>query len=128
MSPGFMGRPDRRQDTPFAIGRRARKSRICHWTAGRRRSTLPRSEAGCPEAKQMRHAPLIVATVLLVISVRIAAQQPGGGGVPLADLTPAQRQAFNDGQRTFAKSYTMAEGLGPVFNDDSCADCHRGGG
>lgn len=53
---------------------------------------------------------------------------PGGAPQPLAGLTIAERQAFAEGARVFARRYTVAEGLGPVFNDDSCAGCHRGGG
>jgi len=48
--------------------------------------------------------------------------------VPVTDLTLAQRQAFDNGVRVFGKNYTVAEGLGPVFNDESCAECHRGAG
>ena len=51
-----------------------------------------------------------------------------GGGVPVTGLTPADRQAFDEGNRTFGKQYSMAEGLGPVFNEESCAECHRNGG
>jgi CxxC motif-containing protein (DUF1111 family) len=69
---------------------------------------------------------LLVAGWVLAVSVHTAAQRQGG--TPVADLTPAQRQAFDQGSRTFAKQYTMAEGLGPVFNDASCADCHNAGG
>src|SRR5262245_24097568 len=65
---------------------------------------------------------------VFAVSLTSAAQQGQPGGTPVAGLTPAQRQAFDEGRRTFAKRYTMADGLGPVFNDDSCADCHRNGG
>src|SRR3982751_6340510 len=44
---------------------------------------------------------------------------------PLDGLSPALTAAFSAGARTFVKRYTTADGLGPVFNDDSCADCHR---
>lgn len=69
---------------------------------------------------------LIVASAVLIVSVHAAAQRQGG--VAVANLTPAQRQAFDEGSLTFAKDYTLADGLGPVFNDESCADCHRAGG
>jgi CxxC motif-containing protein (DUF1111 family) len=71
---------------------------------------------------------LTILVLLAVVSFRAAAQQPPPGAVPLTGLTPAERQAFDEGNRTFNRSYTMADGLGPVFNDDSCADCHRNGG
>jgi CxxC motif-containing protein (DUF1111 family) len=43
-------------------------------------------------------------------------------------LTPAQQLDFNDGSRAFARDYRVEDGLGPIFNDESCADCHRNGG
>jgi CxxC motif-containing protein (DUF1111 family) len=46
----------------------------------------------------------------------------------LPDLTVAERQAFMLGMRAFNRVYTVADGLGPVFNDDSCAPCHPAGG
>jgi CxxC motif-containing protein (DUF1111 family) len=76
---------------------------------------------------QRTAAGLIVASAtVLIVSIPTAAQRQGG--IPVADLTLVQRQAFDEGSRVFAKVYTMADGLGPVFNDDSCADCHRAGG
>jgi CxxC motif-containing protein (DUF1111 family) len=58
----------------------------------------------------------------------VLAQQRGPGPIiPLPGLTPAQRQAFDEGVRSFGRAYTTAEGLGPVFNDEACADCHRQG-
>jgi len=45
----------------------------------------------------------------------------------LPDLTIAERQAFMFGMHTFNRPYAVAEGLGPVFNDTSCAPCHPAG-
>jgi CxxC motif-containing protein (DUF1111 family) len=70
---------------------------------------------------------LFVGAAVLLCSVHITAQR-GPAAVPVGDLTPAQRQAFDEGSRVFARVYTMADGLGPVFNEDSCADCHAAGG
>lgn len=84
----------------------------------------------------------VAAFALVVFTFTALAQQPpppvvppgipppGGrpGGAPIAGLTPAQQQAFAAGQRTFARHYEAADGLGPIFNDESCADCHRNGG
>jgi CxxC motif-containing protein (DUF1111 family) len=44
--------------------------------------------------------------------------------VPLLNLTAAQRQAFDDGLKEFMAEETPEEGLGPVFNGKSCAECH----
>src|SRR2546427_11398131 len=43
---------------------------------------------------------------------------------PLLGLTTAQRAAFDAGLAEFQAVETIAEGLGPVFNGKSCAECH----
>lgn len=71
-----------------------------------------------------------MAAVVLTGAVRVAGQRgPGGppGPVALAGLSVEERQAFDAGARVFARTYDVAEGLGPVFNDASCNACHRGG-
>jgi CxxC motif-containing protein (DUF1111 family) len=45
-------------------------------------------------------------------------------GDPLAGLTADQLARFNDGKAEFEQVETVDEGLGPVFNDVSCASCH----
>ena len=75
----------------------------------------------------------LAAAALTVWTITAVAQQPpppggGPGGRPIGGLTPAQQLAFAAGQRAFARDYTTADGLGPIFNDESCADCHRNGG
>ena len=45
---------------------------------------------------------------------------------PLAGLTAAQRAAFETGQEEFREEETAADGLGPIFNRNSCAACHSG--
>jgi CxxC motif-containing protein (DUF1111 family) len=39
-------------------------------------------------------------------------------------LTAAQLLAFSDGRNDFAEVETVSDGLGPVFNERSCAACH----
>ncbi|HWW59852.1 MAG TPA: di-heme oxidoredictase family protein [Thermoanaerobaculia bacterium] len=46
-------------------------------------------------------------------------------GDPLAGLTAPQTNAFNDGKTEFSTDEEVDEGLGPVFNGRSCAECHR---
>lgn len=45
-------------------------------------------------------------------------------GSPLPGLTAAQRQRFIDGKEAFERVETDADGIGPVFNGRSCAECH----
>ncbi len=80
-------------------------------------------------------AKFALSALALVSSIAVQAQRgPGPGPAggpgpqPIAGVTVAERQAFDAGARAFARTYDIAEGLGPVFNDDSCNACHRGGG
>lgn len=54
-----------------------------------------------------------------------AAPAPAAFGLPLAGLTDTQLIAFTDGRADFVQRETPATGLGPIFNDVSCAACHR---
>jgi len=45
-------------------------------------------------------------------------------GDALAGLTTAQRSDFFDGLGDFRSIETVSDGLGPVFNERSCAACH----
>ena len=48
-------------------------------------------------------------------------------GEPLPDLTPEQLERFNAGRALFDKTFKDEEGLGPIFNQNSCASCHNNG-
>lgn len=45
-------------------------------------------------------------------------------GDPFSGLTSAQISAFNAGNDEFSSQETPQDGLGPIFNRDSCAACH----
>lgn len=47
---------------------------------------------------------------------------------PLPGLTRAQRLAFARGDESFDKRFTVAEGLGPIFNQTACESCHPADG
>src|SRR2546427_9956838 len=49
-----------------------------------------------------------------------------GFGDPLPGLTPEQQTAFQDGKTAFVAVEDATEGLGPIFNENSCATCHVG--
>ena len=49
---------------------------------------------------------------------------PPGFGAPLPGLTPDQIRAFSAGLEEFRNAENPASGLGPIFNDRSCAACH----
>jgi len=46
-------------------------------------------------------------------------------GEPLADLTRAQRAQFQEGKKIFQRVFEPKDGLGPLFNGNSCAECHE---
>ena len=53
---------------------------------------------------------------------------PGGNGTqfgdPVVGLTAEQQAAFSEGREEFESIETAEGGLGPIFNNDSCAVCH----
>src|SRR5688572_2541561 len=62
-------------------------------------------------------------TMLVVAAA--SAQQPGIPGTPLAGLTPLELELFRAGRDDFMEVETPEEGLGPMFNGTSCAQCHN---
>jgi len=70
----------------------------------------------------------IAMSVCAVLS--LAALTPSGNsgtpdfGQPLAGLTADQLARFDAGKDEFGQVETIPEGVGPVFNDVSCANCH----
>jgi CxxC motif-containing protein (DUF1111 family) len=49
-------------------------------------------------------------------------QQRAGESLP--DLTTLQKLQFARGKDEFSRSFGVSNGLGPVFNENSCAKCH----
>ena len=47
---------------------------------------------------------------------------------PVPGLTAAELAAFVKGDAEFSRRFAPATGLGPIFNDVSCASCHSGDG
>jgi CxxC motif-containing protein (DUF1111 family) len=46
-------------------------------------------------------------------------------GEPLAGLTPDQQALFLAGKKVFQRVFEPKDGLGPLFNGNSCAECHE---
>ncbi len=67
----------------------------------------------------------------LFLVLALAALTPVGSnpspdfGQPLAGLPSDLVDRFNDGKAEFQSVETVEEGVGPVFNDVSCANCHN---
>ncbi len=47
---------------------------------------------------------------------------------PLPGLSNGELGDFQDGHAQFRKAFSIADGLGPIFNNVSCASCHSGDG
>ncbi len=47
---------------------------------------------------------------------------------PVEGLSPAELAAFVRGDAEFGRRFSPLSGLGPIFNDVSCASCHSGDG
>ena len=45
-------------------------------------------------------------------------------GEPLNGLTPEQLERFQKGKTAFSRTFSAEDGLGPVFNQNSCSSCH----
>jgi CxxC motif-containing protein (DUF1111 family) len=50
---------------------------------------------------------------------------PAELGGPLPFLTLAQRARFERGRGVFQTAFTAATGLGPLFNNNACSQCHE---
>ena len=60
-------------------------------------------------------------------AIELRAQEVAEGtflGEPLAGITPLEFELFRLGLEDFLEVEDAAEGLGPVFNGRSCAECH----
>src|SRR5262245_8094057 len=89
-----------------------------------RGATLPDRE---PQTMRSRTSVVLLAAGFMyaAAAVHLAAQRPPNAAPPLDGLTPALIDVFDAGARVFTKRYAIADGLGPVFNDEACGDCHR---
>lgn len=76
----------------------------------------------------MRVATVVFSLVGSFITVAAVSDRPQTFGDPLPGLTHEQQLAFEEGRDEFLDIETVEDGLGPVFNEASCATCHVGPG
>ena len=69
---------------------------------------------------------IVVFSVCLLTTGILAERSRPTFGDPLEGLTDDQVADFDEGQEEFSEIDSFAEGLGPVFNEASCATCHVG--
>jgi CxxC motif-containing protein (DUF1111 family) len=63
----------------------------------------------------------LVVSIFTLLAVSAQGQQAGD---PFSELTPEQEVAFEEGKEAFQEVEGIEDGLGPVFNGTSCAECH----
>jgi CxxC motif-containing protein (DUF1111 family) len=73
---------------------------------------------------QHKAALSLLAFVASFVSISATSNRPPAFGDSLPGLTPSQRVAFADGLADFTDVEEVETGLGPVFNEASCAACH----
>jgi CxxC motif-containing protein (DUF1111 family) len=56
--------------------------------------------------------------------IRLVGPTQPNAGEPLPSLTASQLATFNEGRADFLEVERAQDGLGPVFNGRSCAECH----
>lgn len=74
---------------------------------------------------------LAAAAGVLVACSHLVTEAPASGDVldgPVTGLSHAEAAAFVRGDAEFARRFSPATGLGPIFNNVSCASCHSGDG
>ena len=47
---------------------------------------------------------------------------------PMDDMSMDLNAAFAEGDENFERVFTVADGLGPIFNNTGCESCHPGDG
>jgi CxxC motif-containing protein (DUF1111 family) len=111
----------------------------------RSRGRSPSGDAVVQDARPLPHAAWPNrATAVLALGIAILISALGAVGCgdllttkppqgarfdqPLPGLENGELGQFQRGQTQFRKSFTINEGLGPIFNNVSCASCHSGDG
>ena len=91
---------------------------------------MPNIAAGWLERRGRRAIALLIAA-LLVACGDLLTSAPDPGDVfdgPVDGLSGAELAAFTRGDTEFGRRFAPNTGLGPIFNDVSCAACHSGDG
>lgn len=69
---------------------------------------------------------VLTSLVAATFAASLFAQSPQPKmGAPLSGLNPAQLARFQAGRADFSQVFNVGMGLGPIFNQSSCASCHN---
>lgn len=67
---------------------------------------------------------IYIASVQVSDNLPLKAPDEGQPGGPIAGLTKRQLERFYRCKETFRKVFGVQDGLGPLYNESSCASCH----
>lgn len=67
---------------------------------------------------------IAIALSLLIKSGRVVNASTPALGDPIANLTSLELQIFNQGETVYTKTWDPRSGLGPVYTQDNCTNCH----
>jgi len=84
-----------------------------------------------PSTRGTLAAALLCTAAWVIACDQLVTEAPAMGDVfdaPIEGLSPGEAAAFARGDAEFARRFAPATGLGPVFNNASCAACHSGDG
>ncbi|HZW31438.1 MAG TPA: hypothetical protein VFF52_12075, partial [Isosphaeraceae bacterium] len=79
------------------------------------------------KSRRMARAGLLGSAVAVLALLAIGGRARPGFGEPLHGLPPDLLARFQAGKTAFVAAEDVAGGLGPVFNDTACANCHDQG-
>lgn len=63
--------------------------------------------------------------VLAALAIACGCVKPPEPGDPLPGLKRSERARFERGREVFEREFTPETGLGPLFNSNSCGECHE---
>lgn len=108
-----------------------KKEALTRGAGGRRASTAGRSSAENALGR-LGWTLAFLATVALGAACDDLVTQPPDDAdlfdAPLPGLTAEELAAFARGDEEFGRRFAPSSGLGPIFNNVSCAECHSGDG
>ena len=93
---------------------------------------MPKNSAGVVKPRALLKTVIPGVAALLVIACSdLLTSAPDAGDIfdgPVDGLSPTELAAFVRGDEEFGRRFSPVTGLGPIFNDVSCAACHSGDG
>src|SRR5215212_10617603 len=67
----------------------------------------------------------VVCFIVILLAAAGAAEETETLGLPLSGITSRELELFRAGRADFLEVENASEGLGPMFNGTSCAQCHN---